>query len=203
MSDVGSVTSWLVRVDSVDRDNAATLLWNRFAYRLVRVARRQLRNIDQRMYDEEDLALSTLNEFLNRRSKGQFARLSSRQDLWRLLVSISLSKSRNQRRYLSRMKRSPGVPSVGLELESALSDRDRDDFDSPEWIVTMADQCSYLLSLLDRQDASGRLRQIALMRLEGWSVVRIAKVLGCTRRTVGVRLELIQAVWRYHLEQQV
>lgn len=191
LSEPGSVTSWLMRVDGVDRDDAATLLWNRFAFRLVRVARRQLRNIDQRMYDEEDLALSTLHEFLQRHLGGQYKRLSSRQDLWRLLVTISLNKSRNQRRFLSRLCRSGRVSRVGA------------DFDSPEWIVTMADQCNYLMGLLDKRDQSGRLRQMAVMRLEGWSVSRMAEEIGCTRRTVGIRLELIQAIWRCHLDQQV
>lgn len=206
MSDPGSVTSWLVRVDSVNRDDAATLLWNRFAFRLVRVARRQLRNVDQRMYDEEDLALSTLNEFLQRQSKGQFARLSSRKDLWRLLVSISLNKSRNQRRFLSRVCRSGRGQSVGSEMGAGggiFIAREKAVGDSPEWIVTMADQCNYLMGLLDKRDHSGRLRQIAMMRLEGWSVNRMAEAIGCTRRTVGIRLELIQAIWRHHLERQV
>lgn len=195
-----------MRVDSVNRDDAATLLWNRFAFRLVRVARRQLRNVDQRMYDEEDLALSTLNEFLQRQSKGQFARLSSRKDLWRLLVSISLNKSRNQRRFLSRVCRSGRGQSVGSEMGAGggiFIAREKAVGDSPEWIVTMADQCNYLMGLLDKRDHSGRLRQIAMMRLEGWSVNRMAEAIGCTRRTVGIRLELIQAIWRHHLERQV
>jgi len=188
--------------------------------------------MDQRMYDEEDLALSTLHEFLHRQSKGQFTRLSSRQDLWRLLVSISLNKSRNQRRFLRRLCRSSDVASVwridgreGVITNFVPPVRSSDvvssngrvvrrsrlgrhapssvEVDSPEWIVTMADQCSYLMSLLDRHDGTGKLRQIATLRLEGWSVVRMSEFLGCTRRTVGVRLELIQAIWRNHLEQQV
>lgn len=215
MSDPGSVTSWLVRAESVNRDDAASLLWNRFAFRLVRVARRHLRNTDQRMYDEEDLALSTLQEFLYRQERGQFTRLSSRQDLWRLLVTISLNKSRNHRRFLGQLCRSPrgsgGLVSTFQEerfldgelVGGRVGSREMEDSESPDWIVMMADQCRYLMGLLDNQDSSGKLRQIAAMRLDGWSVNRIAEALGCTRRTVGIRLGLIQVIWRYYLDQQV
>ncbi len=177
MSDPGSVTSWLVRADSVNRDDAASLLWNRFAFRLVRVARRHLRNTDQRMYDEEDLALSTLQEFLYRQERGQFTRLSSRQDLWRLLVTISLNKSRNHRRFLGQLCRSPrgsgGLASTFQEerfldgelVGGRVGSREMEDSESPDWIVMMADQCRYLMGLLDNQDSSGKLRQIAAMRL--------------------------------------
>ena len=81
--------------------------------------------------------------------------------------------------------------------------REMEDSESPDWIVMMADQCRYLMGLLDNQDSSGKLRQIAAMRLDGWSVNRIAEALGCTRRTVGIRLGLIQVIWRYYLDQQV
>jgi len=207
LSNPGSVTNWLSARTDVDQDEAATLLWRKFAFRLVRLARRQLRNVDRRIYDEEDLALSTLNEFCLRASDGQYPALSSRKDLWQLLVTISLNKSRNHKRYLYRLKRSENHRSnvhdssrnlaSTIDVEKLLDES----MYSPDCIAMMADECTHLLKLLDHHDPTGKLRNIAFMRLDGASVSRIASTLGCTRRTTSIRLELIQAIWSNHVMQ--
>lgn len=207
LSNPGSVTNWLSAKTDLDQDEAATLVWRRFAFRLVRLARRQLRNVDRRIYDEEDLALSTLNEFCLRTADGQYPALSSRQDLWKLLVTISLNKSRNHKRYLYRLKRSEhkrcsvrdSSHNISGTIELAkLYDKS---MHSPDCIAMIAEECTHLLKLLDQHDQSGKLRQIALMRFDGASVSRIASFLGCTRRTITIRLEWIQAIWRNHVMQ--
>ncbi len=48
--------------------------------------------------------------------------------------------------------------------------------------------------LLDRL-GDEQLRQIALQRMEGYTGDEIAERLGCARRTVARRLELIRQLW--------
>jgi DNA-binding NarL/FixJ family response regulator len=73
---------------------------------------------------------------------------------------------------------------------------------SPDWPSMIADQCEFLLKLLDKQDSSGELKKIALMRLDGASKAQIARELGYTRFTISARINLIQAIWHYHLKLQ-
>jgi len=66
----------------------------------------------------------------------------------------------------------------------------------------IADQCEFLLRLLDEQDPKGELKTIALMRLDGASKTQIATALGNTRFTISARINLIQAIWQHHLSSQ-
>ena len=55
----------------------------------------------------------------------------------------------------------------------------------------VADETAHLLDRLG--DAA--LRQIALWRMEGYTSDEIADRLGCARRTVARRLDLIRQIW--------
>jgi DNA-directed RNA polymerase specialized sigma24 family protein len=52
---------------------------------------------------------------------------------------------------------------------------------------------------LDLEDPSHRLRQVALLKLEGYTLVEIARLQNCARKTVIVRLAVIRALWRSSL----
>lgn len=197
---IGSVTRWLREDDAGGQEDASRLLWTRFGRRLVRLARSQLRGIKDLAYDEEDLALSTMNDFYHRAAKGSYRKLENREALWRLLVTISMNKSRNRRRMSLRMKRHAN----GLIDKDAYPVRRANEIDwtnTPEWLAIVAEQGEHLLRLLNEHDDSGVLQKIALMKLDGASNSQIAIDLGCTRRTVAARLNWIQGIWGYYLEQ--
>jgi hypothetical protein len=69
-------------------------------------------------------------------------------------------------------------------------------------VSMIADQCEFLLRLLDEQDPKGELKTIALMRLDGASKSQIATALGNTRFTISARINLIRAIWHHHLSRQ-
>lgn len=194
---IGSVTRWLQTAGGRTDESAAELLWSRFGFRLVRLARHHLRTSGDHAYDEEDLALSTLFEFYERAANGDYLRLANRHDLWKMLAIISLNKSRNRHRDNQRIKRRRGEVE-DVELDNLPSESGQ----SATWIAEVADEWSHLLRLLDLQDSTGVLKQITLLRLDGFSIARIARTIGCTRRTVIARLNWIQAIWQsYHDEQ--
>src|SRR5262245_6241781 len=66
----------------------------------------------------------------------------------------------------------------------------------PEFAAMMAEECQRLLDALD-DDA---LRQVALSRMEGYTNDEIAAQLGCARRTIARRLELIRKTWESAVE---
>jgi DNA-directed RNA polymerase specialized sigma24 family protein len=62
---------------------------------------------------------------------------------------------------------------------------------TPEFAAMMAEECERLLGALDDDP----LRQVALSRMEGYTNDEIADQLGCARRTIARRLELIRKTW--------
>ena len=95
--DGGSVTSWIVQLKQGNHD-AAQKLWERDFEQLVRLARTRLIGSRRRVAeaDEEDAALSAFESFCEGAARGQFPKLTDRDDLWRLLVVITLRKVSDQ-----------------------------------------------------------------------------------------------------------
>jgi ECF sigma factor len=93
----GSVTGMLLGLRSDDpavRDAAARQIWDRYFRDLLALARK---NLDKRIRlrtDEEDVAQSMFKSFCLRQQRGEFD-LAGRDELWKLLVTITLRKARN------------------------------------------------------------------------------------------------------------
>ena len=67
---------------------------------------------------------------------------------------------------------------------------------NPEVAAIVAEETCLLLERL----GNSQLQAIALWRMEGYTTDEIAKRLGCTRRTVARKLELIRDAWKGELE---
>src|SRR5215831_3959194 len=92
MSSSPSVTTWIGNVKAGDRV-AAQKLWERYCARLIGLARAKLPPGRRRADDEEDIALSAMDSFLRAAERGRFPNLHSRDNLWALLVTITLRKA--------------------------------------------------------------------------------------------------------------
>ncbi len=198
----GSITRWLG--DLKDGDQAAAQpLWERYFSRLVLVARGKLRRMRRTTADEdeEDAALSAFNSFCAVAAQGRFPKLADRDELWRLLVVITARKAMAQAQRQGRKKRGSGriideAMLFGRDLdlgEGSLAGLERIAAagPTPEFAAMMAEECQKLLDALDDDD----LRQVAISRMEGYNNDEIADQLGCARRTVARRLDLIRQTW--------
>jgi DNA-directed RNA polymerase specialized sigma24 family protein len=199
--DRGSITGWLGNLRGGDLD-AAQPLWERYFSRLVVVARGKLKRLRKTTADEdeEDAALSAFNSFCNGAARGKFPQLSDRDELWRLLVVITARKTMAQASREGRKKRGGGrvmdealVFGRGFEADGSLPGLEQlaASGPSPEFAAMMAEQCRALLDALPDDS----LRQVAISRMEGYSNDEIAEQLGCARRTVARRLDLIRQTW--------
>jgi hypothetical protein len=101
----------------------------------VRLARKQLPQTARRVADEEDAALSAFGNACRGIEAGRFQWLKDRDDLWRLLVKITVRKARTQLVWILRDKRGGG----GVRGDSALSkegapteEKGFDQFEGPE-----------------------------------------------------------------------
>ena len=68
---------------------------------------------------------------------------------------------------------------------------------SPEFAAMVAEE--FRLRLEGLKDDS--LRQVALSRMEGYTNDEIADQLGCARRTIARRLDLIRKTWTSFIEE--
>jgi RNA polymerase sigma factor (sigma-70 family) len=194
----GSVTELLHGLrdpDPVVRNAAARLIWERYFRDLLALARK---NLDRRIRlrtDEEDVAQSMFKSFCLRQQRGEFD-LASRDDLWRLLVTITIRKARNAAKAQRRDKRDVArehTLSGGDETGSAgwvLEQMEAAD-PSPVEAVVLNEALERRLQAL----ADPGLRQIALWRLEGYTNGEIAGRLDCSDRQVERKLARIRSLW--------
>src|ERR1700712_2111004 len=92
----GSVTRWLGDLKAGDGDGgAAQKLWELYCESLVRLAQGILGASNRAVEDEEDAALSAFDSFFAAASRGRLPRLDDRDDLWRVLVTITSRKALN------------------------------------------------------------------------------------------------------------
>jgi RNA polymerase sigma factor (sigma-70 family) len=188
MSTPGSVTHWLQLLPGGD-SLAAQQLWQIYFQQLVHFARSRLHNYPRRVVDEEDLALSAFDSFCRGVEQGRFPKLEDRNNLWKLLVTITARKVLNLKRDGQRRKRGGGTRNEGPdagELDSILGKEP-----SPDFAAEVAEQCQRLLDLLGTDE----LRQVALWKMEGYTSKEIADKFPCTPRTVERKLELIRDIW--------
>src|SRR5919199_377063 len=92
MASEGSITHCITLLKAGERA-AAQQLWERYFQRLVGLARTKLRGTARRAAEEEDVALSAFDSFYQRAERGQFPQLNDRDDLWQLLVVITVRKA--------------------------------------------------------------------------------------------------------------
>jgi DNA-directed RNA polymerase specialized sigma24 family protein len=190
MSPEESVTHWVGLLQAGD-PAAAQQLWERYFRRLVGLARTKLQGKPRGIADEEDVALSAFDSFCRSAEQGRFPRLTDRDSLWRLLVTITARKAAHQARDAGRQKQGGGaVRLAGAAAELALeqlSDREP----SPEFAAEVAEECQRLLGRL----ADPELQAAALMKMEGYTVEEVAGRLGCAPRSVKRKLVLIRTIW--------
>jgi RNA polymerase sigma factor (sigma-70 family) len=197
--DDGSVTFW---IDGLKAGDTAAVqeLWQRYFTTLVRLARAALRDAPQAAEDAEDAALSAFDSFCAGVAQGRFPRLDDRDNLWRILVTITRRKVLDQVERQRRQKR--GGAGAGAVEPGPVPDRDPNPValsldmitspqPTPEFAALVADECRRLLALL----ADERQRQIAVLRMEGYTNEEIAQHLGCGLRSVVRKLDLIRKAW--------
>ncbi len=190
-----SVTVWIESLKAGDAA-AAEQLWRRYFEALVHLARNRLRGAPRAVADEEDAALSAFDSFVRGAAGGRYPRLDDRDDLWRLLVVITERKALDQAQRECRQKRGGGrVESLSGSVRAADSDADlaclAEGGPTPEFVALVADECRSLMGQLSDES----LRQVARLRMEGYTNEEVADRLGCSLRSVARKLEIIRRTW--------
>ena len=198
MPSVGSVTEWLVDLKAGDRE-AAEKLWQRYFSRLVRLARNRLGAAPRGMADEEDVALSALKSFYAGAARNRFPQLEDRDNLWQILVTLTVRKAADLATHEHRAKRGGAMVRVqSLRRQSGNSSAVTSGLDqivghdpSPEFAAILSEECRRLFDQLGDES----LRQLARWKMEGYTNAEIASKLGTVTRTIERKLRLIRTIW--------
>jgi DNA-directed RNA polymerase specialized sigma24 family protein len=176
-----TVSQWLDQLKQGD-DRAVHELWDRYQQRQIGLARRLLGNAPRGAADEEDVALSAFNSFCARAAEGKFPVLEDRDDLWKILATITVRKASR----LARRERRRKGADVGKPLEDF-----SDHGPSPELVARTKQELARLFDLLD----DVLLRHVAYLKLEGESNAQIAAAIGKSVPTVERKLRTIRELW--------
>lgn len=198
----GSVADLMRRFRSGDsglRDEAARRVWERYFPRLLTLARRHLDRRIRVRYDEEDLLLSVGKSIFRRLERGDYDP-AGRDDLWVLLVTITLNKACNAADYHFAHKRRPDRERRICSSDGEWSeyqpggDHPTDDNPTPAEAAELAEQLEQRLRSLETKDDPD-LRSVAEMKLEGYTNQEIADRLGVGPPSVERKLALIRKRW--------
>ncbi len=190
------ITAWIASSQNGDEE-AAARIWDKYFHDLVSYARRKLSAMPRRAADEEDVVLSAMNSFFLGARNGNF-HPADRDELWRLLATITVRKATAGLRKHYAQKRGSGAvrgesvfggfPDANSEfgINAVLDDRQL-----PEMSLKLATTCDEMLQRLGEES----LRKVAVLRLEGFSDAEIAEKLDCSVVTVKRKMVRIRDKW--------
>ncbi len=187
-TEAGSITRLIPDLLQGD-EIAIEELWRKYVSRMEGLARPLMAPLPAGAGDEQDVAQSAFHAFCEAVANGQARRLDSRDELWRLLATISRNKATDRVRRELRDRRGGGAGAASDGLEHLAIDEA-----SPSEVAQLQEAMDELFAALD---ASGdpKLKLIATMRLEGAETQEIADRLGCTARTVQRKLHILERLW--------
>lgn len=165
----------LVRRFRAGEDDAATQLYKRYADRLYRLAQRNTATDLTRRFDAEDVVQSVFRTFFRRVRTGLYD-LPDGDELWRLLLVISLNKIRALAIHHRAQKRSVNATvAPGPELLSQFTGTSSESLALTSLKLVIGD---VLKDLPEVQ------QQMIVRRIEGCQVEEIAAETGRSKRTV-------------------
>lgn len=193
-NNTGSISRAIAQNSQLNEDDAQ-LIWNRFFENLCRFASKKIYKRHRRLIDPEDIAGSAMFALIDGIKNKRFHSVSNRDQLWQMLVMIAARKAISQARHLDRDKRGGAAWKEGdaalngQRLDQVAEYIDRSD--DPAKFVEIEMTCRELLAALPHD----KFREIALMRLAGFSNQEIGVKIGCSQRTIDRKLLLIREVW--------
>jgi DNA-directed RNA polymerase specialized sigma24 family protein len=191
----GSITRLLPGLKAGERD-AVRGVWERYFQPLVRVAADRMNPAWCRAIGPEDIAQEVLLELCTvlaaPTADERFPRLTSRENLWNLLVCFAVRAAFDHNTKESRRANVvAGGSALGEAGFAALAACEP----VPEFAVAVGDLLDQLADQHNPEQAE-KLQTIAVLKMEGYAHTEIAGRLGCSVKTVERKVELIRKIWK-------
>ena len=190
-----SVTRFIQQLKA-NEDAALEALWERYFDRIIAVARQRLAAHPKRVADEEDIAAGVMDSLWRGAGRNRFPQLEDRDDLWRVLLTLTRQKVVDYLRHTYAKKRGGGEGGEAAlagehDSQPAGIDAVAGDAPDPAFVVLLDDHLQHLMECLPNNE----LRHIAQCRLEGESNQEIAERVGLGLRSIERKLHLIRECW--------
>lgn len=194
-ADAGSVTRLVPQLRAGERD-AVAALWERYYEPLVRVAAARMNAARCRATGPEDVAQDTILEFAKlvagEDGEKRFPRLNTRQNVWSVLVCLAARAAFDHN---TKVERQAGILGGGSALGDVGPAGFPDAAPPPEFVLAV-NELFALLDVPTRPDLSAELQRVARLLMDGHTQTEIAKLMGFSERTVGLRVALVRRIWR-------
>ena len=175
----------LVQLIREGHQAAASEIWDRYAPRLQELARGWVKkSLSGGAYDEEDVAISAMQDFFQGIKENRFPDLRGGTDIWQLLAVISIRKANDRAKAIKAEKRGGGVP------VNEISDVPAEQL-TPDLELMMTEETQRLIQELKDPE----MEALVLLKLEGYTNDEIAARLGYSRRTIQRMLKLVREIW--------
>jgi DNA-directed RNA polymerase specialized sigma24 family protein len=149
------------------------------------------------MADSEDIALSAFSSLCQGARLGRFPQLNNRDELWRILITLTRHKTVDLIRAETSQKKGGGkVGSLSVRQACGRADGAHQPQNVPDGelgpldLAILDDQYRHLLSRLPDET----FRQIARLKIELCTVPEIAEFLNVAPRTIERKLRLIRHI---------
>lgn len=185
-----SVTRFIERIKHDDPE-AAGQIWQRYFERLLPLARARLQSLPHRVIDEEDILVSVFDRFFRAAREDRFVRLEDRGDLWQILLLLTDRKASDEYRRAAAQKRRVQSDS-GAGPRRAPTQELADDEPGPEFVAAFND-C--LVGAVTRL-GDDTVREVALLRMEGFTNREIAAHLNISVSSVERKRRVIRKLWK-------
>ena len=160
-------------------DDAAAVVFRRFAHRLIGLARSRLDHLLRGKVDPEDILQSVYRTFFRRQARDGFD-LGGWDSLWAMLTVITVRKCDYRRKFFRAARRDVGrevAPPAADSAAHAPHVLARDP--TPSEAARLAETVELLM-----RELAGREREMLALALEGCNVAEISARVGRTERTV-------------------
>jgi len=154
-------------------DDAALRLYLKYSERLLRSTERNMSDALSSRLDPEDVVQSVFRTFFRRTSEGQY-QVPEGEELWKLLLVMSLNKVRSVGKFHRAAKRNI-CSSSSLAADDAIGLQSRDEFSRAILELSINEIISELPESA---------RRIIALRIEGFEVAQISEMTSRAKRTV-------------------
>jgi DNA-directed RNA polymerase specialized sigma24 family protein len=191
---LGSI-SQLFQLLQQGNSQSATEIFARYFPRLLKLAQRVLAARTLPM-EAEDAVQDAFLQFFNSVQLGTYDQPLRRDDLWRILSMITVQQSRKQLGREATAKRGGGRVRLESQMVSAGSGTFR--LDAQLGSLSTA-ECDLIFTEMLEQ-LGDELREVAILRLAGYTNPEIKVLLNSSLRSIERRVQIVRATWKEYLK---
>jgi RNA polymerase sigma factor (sigma-70 family) len=197
MSDVTDIPQWLQQLQQGDAA-AMQRLWDGFYERLHAAVERQLEFVSPQLVEGEDVVVSVFESVWDAVQGGRLNRVADVDELLWVLLAMTRRKCIDHLRRSRANRRGGGKHPISLDGPAQCFAQIVADEPDPQYLAALNDQYQAILQQLN--DAT--LRQITVLKIEGFRNDEIAQQLSVAESTVNRKLRIIREIFHQELRKE-